>query len=118
MAREIWKGRLVVGEHDVAVKMYSANKDLTVHFRLLDKDSLEPVKQRFVRKTDGKEVTIEEQRKAFALDPEHAVMLTPDELASLEPEPSRDIEVMRFVPPSVLGEQWYERPYYLGPDGD
>src|SRR3954462_11755164 len=118
MARAIWKGRLVVGEHDVAVKMYSASKDPTVHFRLLDKDGLDPVKQRIVRKTDGHEVKKEEQRKAFALDPEHAVMLTPDELDELEPEPSRDIEVMRFIPPSVLGEQWYDRPYYLGPDGD
>jgi len=118
MARAIWKGRLVVGEHDVAVKMYSANKDLAVHFRLLDKESLEPVKQRIVRKTDGKEAKKEEQRKAFALDREHAVMMTPDELDELEPEPSRDIEVMRFVPPSLLREQWYERPYYLGPDGD
>ena len=24
----------------------------------------------------------------------------------------------RFVAPSVLGDQWYERPYYLGPDDD
>jgi DNA end-binding protein Ku len=116
MARAIWKGRLVVGEHDVAVKMYSAAKDRTVHFRLLDKESLTPVKQRIVRKTDGKEVEKEERRKAFALDPERAVMLSAEELQELEPETSRDIELLRFVPPSVLGEQWYERPYYLGPD--
>jgi DNA end-binding protein Ku len=116
MARAIWKGRLVVGEYDVAVKMYSAVQDHTVHFRLLDKESLSPVKQRIVRKTDGKEVKKEERRKAFALDPERAVVLTSEELEELEPETSRDIELVRFVPPSVLGEQWYDRPYYLGPD--
>ena len=116
MARAIWKGRLVLGEHDLAVKMYSAVQDRTVHFRLLDKESLSPVKQRIVRKTDGKEVKKEERRKAFALDPERAVMLTSEELEELEPETSRDIELFRFIPPSLLGEQWYERPYYLGPD--
>jgi DNA end-binding protein Ku len=118
MARAIWKGRLVLGEHDVAVKMYSAIKDRSVHFRLLDKGTLAPVKQRIVRKTDGKEVEKDEQRKAFALDSEQAVMLTAEELGELEPETSRDIELSRFVPPSVVGEQWYDRPYYLGPDAD
>jgi DNA end-binding protein Ku len=118
MARAIWKGQLVIGEEKVGVKMYSAVQDRTVHFRLLDKDSLSPVKQRIVRKSDGEEVKKEERRKAFALDPERAVMLTPEELDALEPETSRDIELCRFVPPSALGEQWYDRPYYLGPDED
>lgn len=118
MARAIWKGQLVIGDERLTVKLYSAVQDRTVHFRLLDKDSLSPVKQRIVRKTDGKEVEKEERRKAFALDPERAVMLSPEELDELEPETSRDIELCRFVPPSVLGEQWYDRPYYLGPDED
>jgi DNA end-binding protein Ku len=118
MARALWKGRLLIGDEKVGVKMYSAVQDRTVHFRLLDKDSLSPVKQRIVRKTDGEEVKKEERRKAFALDPERAVMLTPEELAELEPETSRDVELCRFVPPSALGEQWYDRPYYLGPDED
>ena len=117
-ARAIWKGRLVVGEREVAVKMYSAIKDRTVHFRLLDKQTLAPVKQRIVRKTDGAEVQKDERRKAFALDPERAVMLSAEELDALEPEASRDIEISRFVPPTALGEQWYDRPYYLGPQDD
>ena len=118
MARAIWKGKLIIGEKPLAVKMYTAVQDHSVHFRLLDKQSLSPVKQRIVRKTDGKEVKKEERRKAFALDPERAVMLTSEELDELEPAASRDIELRRFVPASLLGEQWYERPYYLGPDED
>ena len=116
--RAIWKGNLVLGEEEVAVKMYSAVQDRTVHFRMLDKESLSPVHQRIVRKTDGKEVKKEEQRKALALDPERAVMLTREELDELEPETSRDIELLRFVPPSLLSDQWYDKPYYLGPDKD
>src|SRR5690606_22149888 len=44
--------------------------------------------------------------------------LEADDLEALEAEPSRDIEVLRFVAPSVIAHQWYERPYYLGPDED
>ena len=31
------------------------------------------------------------------------------------PPDSRDIEITRFVAPAVLGDQWFERPYYRGP---
>lgn len=118
MARAIWKGRLALGELQLPVKLYSAVQDRKVHFRLLDRESRSPVRQRIVRKTDGQEVGREAQRKAFALDEEHAVMLRPEELETLEPAPSRDIELCRFVAPSLLSDPWYDRPYYLGPDED
>lgn len=117
-ARAIWKGRLLIGDVGLAVKMYSAVQERTVRFRLLDRETLTPVHQRIVRKSDGSEVPKDEQRKAVPLEGERAVMLKPQELDELEPEPSRDIELLRFVPPAALGEQWYERPYYLGPDDD
>lgn len=118
MARAIWKGRLAIGEVRLPVRMYSAVQDRKVHFRLLDKGTLTPVHQRIVRKTDGKEVPRDERRKAFALDGERAVLLTREELDELEPKPSRDIDLLRFVPPSLVGDPWYDRPYYLGPDED
>ena len=46
------------------------------------------------------------------------VLLDDDELAELEPEPSRDVEVKLFVAPRGIAPQLYERPYWLGPDGD
>ena len=118
MAPAIWKGRLLVGERELAVKLYSASRDRAVHFRLLDQKSLSPVHQRIVRKTDGKEVKRQDVRKAFALDHERAVMLTSGELEELQPRASRDIDVSRFVARSLLREHWYDRPYYLGPDKD
>jgi DNA end-binding protein Ku len=57
-------------------------------------------------------------RKAFALSRDTAVVLEPEDLQKLVPPESRDIEICRFVAPAVLGDQWYERPYYLGPDAD
>src|SRR6266542_2282765 len=31
---------------------------------------------------------------------------------------SGDVEITEFVPPEAISQQWYERPYYLAPDGD
>jgi DNA end-binding protein Ku len=117
-ARAMWKGRLLIGKEELPVKMYSAAQDRTVHFRLLDKESRQPVHQRIVRKTDGKEVPKEERRKAVPLDGGRAVLLTAEDLEKLEPEDSRDVKVTRFVPTAALTEQWYEKPYYLGPEKD
>jgi DNA end-binding protein Ku len=118
MARAIWKGRLLIGNQDVAVKMYSAVQDRKVHFRLLHAKDLSPVEQRIVRKSDGKEVAKEERAKAFPLDDGNAVILRPEDLEAVEAPASRDIHLCRFVPAEVLGDQWYDRPYYLGPDED
>jgi DNA end-binding protein Ku len=89
-----------------------------VHFHLLHEKDLTPVEQRIVRKDNGREVPREAQRKAFPLDDRRAVILEPDELETLEPESDRTIRLLRFVPREALGDQWFDRPYYLGPDDD
>jgi len=117
-ARALWKGRLVLGKEALPVRLYSAVRDTTVHFRLLDRHGLARVRQRIVRKTDHAEVPRAGQRKALVLEAGRAVVFSPGELEALEPEASRDIGLARFVRPALLGAQWYERPYYLGPGSD
>jgi DNA end-binding protein Ku len=118
VARAIWKGTLQLGKQDLGVKLYSAVEDRTVRFHLLHDKDRAPVEQHIVRKDTGKDVSKDDMRKAFALDRSTAVILEPEELEKLVPPESRDIEICRFVPPRVLGDQWYDRPYYLGPDAD
>lgn len=117
-ARAIWKGVLQFGKHAVPIKMYSAVEDRTVHFRMLHRKDQAPVEQHIVRKDTGKDVSKENIRKAYALTADTAIILEPHELEKLTPPESRDIELCRFVAPSALGDQWYDRPYYLGPDDD
>jgi DNA end-binding protein Ku len=118
VARAIWKGRLELGKQDLGVKLYSAIEDRTVRFHLLHAKDHAPVEQHIIRKDTGKDVGKDDVRKAFALDRSTAVILEPEDLETLVPPESRDIEICRFVAPAVLGDQWYDRPYYLGPDGD
>jgi DNA end-binding protein Ku len=117
-ARAIWKGRVMFGSVDVPVKLYSAVQDRSVHFRLLDAKHKEPVKQRMVEARSGRAVEPENIRRAFEIESGEMVVLEPEDLARLEPEPSREIEITRFVPPERITHQWYDRPYYLGPDGN
>ena len=116
-ARAIWKGKILLAGQEVAVNMYSAVQDRDVHFKMLSKKGEAPVHQRIVRKDTGKEVPSEARRKAFPLENGQAVILQPEELESLVPPPSRDIHLCHFLPKDLLTDQWFDRPYLLGPDG-
>jgi len=117
-ARAIWKGELKLGSNKIPVKLYSGVVDRTVRFHILDDKHLMRVKQHMVNPDSGEEVAKEEIQKGYEIEPGRFVVVTDEELAELEPKPSREIEIAEFVPPEAISQQWYERPYYLGPDGD
>jgi DNA end-binding protein Ku len=117
-ARAIWKGVLRFADVEVPVKLYSAVEDRKVHFRLLDGKRKQPVEQRMVHPEKGEPVPREEVRKGYEAEPGLFVVLEEEDLAAAEPPPSRDIELTRFVDPDEIDPPWYERPYWLGPDGE
>ncbi len=116
-ARAIWKGVITFGSASVPVKLYSAVEDHSIRFRLLHEKDKVPVQQRMVDPTTGEVVPHAEAKKAFPVSRNRFVILDDDDLAELEPEESRDIEVTRFVDVADIDHRWYERAYYLGPDG-
>jgi DNA end-binding protein Ku len=79
---------------------------------------LRPVKQRMVNPVTGEVVPYEEVRRGYEVEEGVFVVLDDAELESIQPEKSRDIEVTRFLDPSVINHQWYDRAYHLGPDED
>src|SRR6266481_7580512 len=117
-ARAIWKGELKVGTTKVPVKLYAALKDQSVRFHILEERSKTRVKQHMINPESGEEVANEEIQKGFEVEPGTFVILDEKELKSLEPKPSREIEITKFVPPAEIAPEYYDRPYYLGPDGD
>jgi DNA end-binding protein Ku len=117
-ARAMWKGRLAFGSVDVPVKLYSGVQDKSIHFRLLDAKHKEPIKQQMIDPETGDVVPHEEIHSAYQTKAGELVMLDDEELEATEPEPSRDIEITRFVNAEDVASSWYDRPYWLGPDGE
>jgi DNA end-binding protein Ku len=118
MARAIYKASIRFGSVHVPVKLYSAVEERGVHFRLLHAADGVPITQQMLNAATAASVPRERIRKAYQLDQSSFVLLRPEELAHLEPEPSRDITITRFIDPELISPVWYERPYYTGPDGD
>jgi len=115
--RAIWKGSIHLGDVEVPVKLYSGVQDGGIHFRLLHDRDGAPVKQKMVNPKTGKEVTHEITQKGAPIARGRYVALSADELASIEPEDSRRIEIVRVVPAAALDHAFYDRSCWLGLDG-
>jgi len=116
MARAIWSGSISFGLLNVPVKLYSAVSKQTVRFRELREGDGSRVKHKRVAESDGKEVPYEKIVKGYEYAPDQYVVLTKDELADLEPQRSRAIEIQDFVDLDDIDPIYFEQPYYLGPD--
>lgn len=117
-ARAIWKAVIQCGTIQVPVKLYSAIEDRNIRFRVLSRKDGLPVHQAMVNPESGEMVPHAETRRAYVADNGDRVILETSELAALEPEASRDIDIVAFLPAEQIDHRWYDRPYYLGPDGN
>jgi DNA end-binding protein Ku len=117
-ARSMWKGSLRIAKHELKFKLYAAVEDAAVRFHLLHAADEQRVEQRMVHSETAEAIPPDAIHKAFEVESGTLVLLTDEELAALVPEPSRDVDVYAFVPEGAIGPTWYERPYFIGPDGD
>ena len=113
--RSIWKGSLSFGLVNVPVKLYAATEDHDVPLHQVhDKDG---GRIRYQRRCeiDGEIVDYEHIAKAY-VDGDETVILTPEDLASLPAERSKDIDVVEFVPSDQVDPIMFEKSYFLAPD--
>jgi DNA end-binding protein Ku len=116
--RAIWTGVLKLESAEIPVKLYAAVQDETVHFHLLEKKTGARVGQHMIDPNTGDEVESGEIRKGYEVESGRFVILSTEDVASADPEESREIVVSRFVPADAMVHQYYDRPYYLGPGGN
>jgi len=117
VARALWSGSLSFGLVNVPVQLVSAARDLDYHFQQLhDKDKV-PIEQRRVCSKENEEVTSEEVAHGYDLDGKQ-VVVTDEELASVQPRKTRTIDVEAFVDLGEVDPIYFDHPYFLIPAGD
>lgn len=115
MARAMWSGSLSFGLVNVPVGLYSATEDKTVHFHQLQKGTASRVRNKRVNEDTGEEVAYEDVVKGYDLGDGQYVIVSPEELESVEPGPSKTIDIVDFVDQDEIDPLYYQRTYYLGP---
>ncbi len=117
MPRAIWSGSVSFGLVNVPVKLVTATSPKDVRFHQLHGPDGGRVNQKRVCSVDGEEVDYSEIVKGYDLGGGRYVVVEPEELASVDPEASRSIDIEEFVDLAEIDPLYYGHSYYLVPDG-
>jgi DNA end-binding protein Ku len=112
----MWSGAISFGLVNVPIKLYSAVSRKTVRFHQLNGETGNRIAQKRVDPVTGEEVAYENIVKGYELTRDRYVLITPDELDTLDPEKSRTIDIEDFVDLADIDPVYYDHPYYLVPD--
>jgi DNA end-binding protein Ku len=118
MARTLWSGSLSFGLVNVPVRLTSAARDLDLHFRQLHEKDGAAIEQRRYCSEEEKEVEWEEVGRGYELDDGEQIVLTDEELASVEPRKTRTISVEAFVDLEDVDPIYFDHPWFLTPKGE
>lgn len=118
MARAIWTGAISFGLVTVPVGLFTATEQKDVRFRQLQRGTGSRIRYRRVAEASGEEVDYEEIVKGYELGDGDYVVLTPEELEAVEPGRTRTIDVQDFVDLEEIDPVYFEKTYYLAPDGE
>ena len=114
----MWSGTISFGLVNVPVKAYTAVRDHDVHFNQLDKRSGARIRNKKVSEKSGREVENKDIEMGFEVRKGRYVTFDKDELDELRPASTKTIEVTDFVPLEEVDPIYFERTYWLAPDGD
>jgi DNA end-binding protein Ku len=115
MPRAIWSGAISFGLVNVPVKLYSAVNRKAVRFHQLHGETGVRIQQKRVDPSTGDEVAYEDIVKGYELTPDSYVVVTPEELESLDPEKTRSVDITDFVQLDQIDPIFFDHPYYLAP---
>jgi DNA end-binding protein Ku len=118
MPRAIWTGSLSFGLVNVPVGLFAATDDKAIHFNQFQAGTPDRIRQKRVNERTGEDVEYADVVKGYDLGGGEYVIVTPEELESVEPGRSRTIEITDFVDLDAIDPIYYKSTYYLGPQGE
>jgi DNA end-binding protein Ku len=115
-ARTFWSGTISFGLVSVPVEMYAAQRTTRTSLRTLAPDGT-PLSRRYFRAGKEQELDNTGLERGYELDDGSVIPLSAEELESLLPEKSRDIDLRTFVDASQIDPRYLDRAYFLLPSG-
>ena len=116
--RSFWKGYLRLALVAIPIRLVSAERaEATPKFHQVDRKSRQRI--RYLKVVPGKgEVSKEDIVMGYEVEPGNYVLFEDDELDAVRLESRHTIELTQFVDFSEIDPLYFERPYYVLPDGD
>jgi DNA end-binding protein Ku len=115
--KTIWKGAISFGLVTIPVRVYGATEAKSLKFHQLHAPDGGRIRYKRVCSIDGEEVEYGEIVKGYEYEKDHYVTLTDDELDSLPVTTAKAIEIERFVEAEEIDPIYFQKAYYLVPEG-
>ena len=118
MARAIWTGSVAFGLVNVPVALYSATEDKTIHYNQFQAGTSDRIRYKRVNERTGREVRPENIVRGHEVSKGDYVLVSDEELEAVEPGRTRTIDISDFVDLADIDPIYFQKTYYLGPQGD
>ena len=115
MARAIWSGAIGFGLVNIPIRLYSAIDHKDVHFHQFERGTGKRIHNKRVAEGSDKEVKFKNIDKGYEVNKGRFVMVTPEELESVEPGRSKTIEIEDFVDLHEVDPIYFDTTYYVAP---
>ncbi len=113
-ARSLWNGTIAFGEVSVAIKLFSAVQDHSVHFHEVRLSDGCRIVHRRVGSESGREVPAERIGKAYETSRGHQVVLEDEEISAARGSRPKVIELEHFIEAVEIDPIYYDHPYIVG----
>ena len=114
MPRSIWNGTILLGRIPIAVKVFSAIEDRTIHFHQVHASDGERLHQRRICAKENREIPSDQIVMGYKRSGGDYVVLEKDEIAAAAGDRAHVIELEEFVHTEEIDPDFFERTYHLG----
>src|ERR1700684_4219292 len=112
MASTVWKGYISCGLVSVPVRLYAAAREEHVSFNQIHEVCGSRIKQQIFCPTCERVVERSEIAKGYPVDRDSYVLVTGEELKTLEADSSEAMEIAQFVSLNEVDPIYYQASYY------
>jgi DNA end-binding protein Ku len=116
MASTVWKGYISFGLVSVPVRLFAAAREEHVSFNQIHEVCGSRIKQQTVCPVCNRVVERSELTKGYQVDKDSYVLVSNDELKTLQADSSEVMEITQFVSLSEVDPIYFESSYYSAPE--
>ena len=116
MASTVWKGYISFGLVSVPVRLYAAAREEHVSFNQIHEVCGSRIKQQVFCPTCDRVVERSELAKGYQVDRDSYVLVSSEELKTLEADSSEAMEITQFVSLNEVDPIYYQSSYYSAPE--
>lgn len=111
------KAAIAFGLVYIPVALYTAVSDTGISFNQLSADGKSRIQYKKVRVDNGQEVSANEIVKGYQYEKDKYVILTNDEIERMKSKKDKAISIIHFCPLESVPSIYFEKTYYVVPDG-